>query len=99
MSASLVIGVATIPVSSRTSRKAALSAFSPGSTNPLGRQRTVLDLGRTARGAVSGEPAGALGSSMAAIHQTPSLLRTTTPPAEISRTILFATYQEYRYFV
>jgi hypothetical protein len=40
----------------------------------------------------------ASGGSIAAIHQTPSFCRTTTPPAEISRTILSASYQEYRKF-
>src|SRR5579864_3183381 len=106
MSASFTIGAEVIPVSSRTSRRAASRAFSPASTSPLGRQRTgferELAVLRLADLAVRGVEtldseslfglAGfeSLGSSIAAIHQSPSLCRTTTPPADISRTILSA---------
>src|SRR5579872_911992 len=93
MSASLMMGEAVIPVSSYTSRRAASNAFSPGSTRPLGRQRVALAFGRTARffAGLGEDGSLPLGSSMAAIHQLPSFLQTTTPPAEISRIILSAT--------
>src|SRR3954451_23270133 len=87
MSASLVIASAVIPVSSRTSRRAASSAFSPGSTSPLGRQITGFVFGRELGGLESGVEEGSAGNSITAIDQLPPSFRTTTPPAEISLTI------------
>src|SRR5579872_4746233 len=85
------MGTAVMPVSSRTSRRAASSGFSPGSTSPLGRHNTGFGVAFGVEGVTrlpALEAAGdAEGSSMAAIHQLPSLFRRTTPPAEISRTI------------
>src|SRR3954451_6229491 len=87
MSASLVIASAVIPVSSRTSRRAASSAFSPGSTRPLGRQITGFVFGRELRRVESGVAEELTGNSITAMDQVPPSLRTTTPPAEISLTI------------
>jgi hypothetical protein len=62
----------------------------------LGKAKTGLDLDRLGflwdAGAGSATLGAAIaGGSITAIHQIPPRLRSTTPPAEISRTILFAT--------
>src|SRR5579871_232308 len=86
MSASLVSNSAVIPVSSKTSRKAVATGFSPSSTRPFGRASVFFVLPAAVRAGVSvavGAPAG----SITATHQRPSCRLITTPPAEISRTI------------
>src|SRR5271169_396907 len=93
MSPSLITKSALTPVSSRTSLSAVSSGFSPGSTRPLGRANTrfgvpVPALDRSALEPPAEARALSLAGSMAAIHQAPSRLRITTPPADISRTIV-----------
>src|SRR5437868_8376318 len=84
MSASLVMGIAVMPVSSRTSRRAVWSGFSPGSTRPFGKaNNTFCDFDRA-----PGEGgAASFWGSITATYQAFSRRLSTTPPAEISRTI------------
>src|SRR5580704_16064307 len=79
-----------MPVSSRTSRRAAASGFSPASTRPLGRQRVGFAPRATGLAASGVAARGCCGSSMAAIHHCLLWLRRTTPPDEISRAIFSA---------
>src|SRR6266536_3750904 len=72
-----------MPVSSFTSRGAGASGFSPGSTSPLGRASTARV---RLRGDLAGFEFSFCGSIRATFH-TPSICRSTTPPAEISRAI------------
>src|SRR5271157_6374283 len=88
MSASLATMSARTPVSSRTSRSAVSSGFSPGSMEPFGKAMSsasagvrftflilMFFLGRSKWG------------SMTARYQRPRIFRSTAPPAEVSRSI------------
>src|ERR687893_488683 len=71
MSPSFSTSSAVTPVSSRTSRAAASATLSPGSGWPLGRARTFFPSGDLRWGTIT----------------TTSSSRTTTPPAENSRSV------------
>src|ERR1019366_275487 len=87
-----------MPVSSRTSRTAAACGFSPASTKPLGSaNRARLRRRRIDAGFVAGWGVSFCGSlfcgSIRATCQTPEICRSTTPPAEISRDMVFPLYR------
>src|SRR5581483_961587 len=85
MSASLLMISARTPVSSHTSRSAVCRGFSPGSTVPFGNASTCGLLGCFA---VLGVTFGrSVCGSIVAMCQRPRIMRSTTPPAENSRTI------------
>src|SRR6201999_1986034 len=88
ISASLPIRSACSPVSSLTSRRAVCSGVSPASIAPFGKARIA---GATLLWLLVDFLGGFLGRSMCgsiiARNQRPRILRSTTPPAETSRTM------------
>src|SRR5271157_1861875 len=88
MSASLAMIPARTPVSSLTSRRAVCSGFSPLSIAPFGRAIIAVGaFGRAFVGLVDFFGRSMCGS-MTARNQRPRIFRSTTPPAENSRTMV-----------
>src|SRR6185369_933531 len=85
MSVSFRTSSASSPVSSRISRFAVCSGISPGSTAPFGSANTV-PAGRELARRVTLSALIVFGSMIATCH-FPCIRRSTTPPAEISRTV------------
>src|SRR6516225_8320418 len=88
MSASLATISARTPVSSRTSRSAVCSGFSPSSMAPLGSATSSASVGvRLDLRSLRLRRGRSMCGSITAKYQRPRILRKTTPPAENSRTI------------
>src|SRR5215470_11892159 len=88
MSASLATMSARTPVSSRTSRRAVWSGFSPSSMEPLGRAMSSASVGvRLDFRSLMLRRGRSMCGSITARYQRPRILRRTTPPAENSRTM------------
>src|SRR5207253_7222000 len=75
-----------MPVSSRTSRNAVCSGFSPRSTKPLGKANNTL-WGFDVAARTASFCRSSFRGSITAVHQAFSKRRITIPPAEISRTM------------